>query len=262
MEMSKLARCVLLSGFSVCLIAAAQPPAFEVASIKPADPGARGMGFQKSAGGRVTMKNVTLRLMVTMAWDIRDHQLIGGPAWLDTAHFDIFAKPETEIPETPEGRERLRLMVQSLLAERFGFKMHRETKEMPVYDLVVAKSGSKLAAPVAPGQDGLMMGRGKIEGKNVKTQQLCNLLANPLGRTVLDKTGLTGDYDFTLTWTPDLSESMGPKGLPESPKEPPQAADGPSLFTAIQEQLGLKLEGRKGSVSMLVIESAEKPTEN
>src|ERR1700689_410687 len=102
---------------AACAAFAQQAPQFEVASIKPAEPGARGMGFQTLPGGRISMKNVTLRLLITFAWDIRDHQLPGGPAWLDTAHYDILAKPENEIPRPPEGSALTKRMVQALLLE-------------------------------------------------------------------------------------------------------------------------------------------------
>lgn len=236
---------------------------FEVASIKPAAPNARGMGFQTEPGGRILMKNVTLRLLVTFAWDIRDHQLIGGPSWLDTEHFDILAKPESEIPRTQEGAQLQRRMVQSLLAERFGFEYHRETRQMPIYALVITKNGPKLATSSPETQKELIMSRGTLEAKNMKTLNLANALASRLGRNVVDKTGLTGDYDFTLEWTPDVGEGMGPKGLPEGPpKEAPPVADGPSLFTALQEQLGLRLDSQKGPVEILVIDRAEKPSDN
>jgi uncharacterized protein (TIGR03435 family) len=241
--------------------AAAQ--SFEVVSLKPAEPGARGMGMSTLPGGRISMKNVTLRLLVTMAWDLRDHQLLGGPAWLDTEHFDILAKPESEIPQTPEGRELQRRMIQALVVERFGLVFHRETKEMPVYALTLAKNGPKLASSAPDTHGSLMMGRGTLEGKHQSTASLVKILAGPLGRTVLDQTGLTGDYDFTLKWAPDLSEMQAPKGMPATPpSEASQPSDLPTLFTAIQEQLGLKLEGRKGPVEMFVIERAEKPSEN
>jgi bla regulator protein BlaR1 len=242
-------------------------PAFEVASIKPAEPGARGMGVQRQAGGRVNMKNVTLRLLITMAWDIRDHQLIGAPGWFDNEHFDIVAKPETEIPKTPEGNGKLMLMVQALVVERFGLVFHRETKDLPIYALVVAKNGPKLAASEPGTQNSMMMGRGKLEGKNMNLSALAKILTNPLGRTVVDRTGLTGDYNFTVEWTPDVNEAIVPKGAPkgmpaEAPKDTILPPDGPSLFTALQEQLGLKLESRKGPVEMFVIDRAERPSAN
>jgi uncharacterized protein (TIGR03435 family) len=221
------------------------------------------MGFQLEPGGSMRMKNVTLRLLVTYAWDIRDHQLAGGPAWLDTEHYDILAKPESEIPQTPAGRQLQKLMVQALLRDRFGFGYHRETKELPIYELVVAKNGPKLADSAPGTQNQLMMSRGKLEAKSMKTGNLADALSSRLGRTVVDKTGLTGDYDFTLEWAPDMGENGGPKGMPaDAPKEAPQVADGPSLFTALQEQLGLKLESAKGPVEILVIDRAAKPSDN
>jgi uncharacterized protein (TIGR03435 family) len=157
----------------------------------------------------------------------------------------------------------MKQMVQAMLVERFGLAYHRETKEMPVYALVVGKNGPKLADSLPDTQISNMIGRGTLESRHIKMSDLAKILAIPLGRSVVDKTGLTGDYDFTMKWTPDLGESMKPKGLPEGPPaEAPQPSDGPSLFTAIQEQLGLKLEGQKGPVETFVIDRAEKPSEN
>ncbi len=236
---------------------------FEVASIKPAEPGARGMGVQRADGGRVNMKNVTLRLLITMAWDVRDHQLIGAPGWFDSEHFDIVAKPETEIPRTGEGNKTLMAMVRALVVDRFGLVFHREEKEMPIYALVPGKNGPKLAASEPGSQNSLMMSRGKLEGKNMKMGDLARILTNPLGRTVVDKTGLTGDYNFTVEWTPDGNENMTPKGMPaEAPKDVASMPEGPSIFTALQEQLGLKLESQKGPVEMFVVDRAERPSAN
>jgi len=236
-----------------------KPPAFEVASIKPAAPNQPGMGMQRLPGGRINMKNVTLRVLISLAWDIRDFQITGGPAWIDSDRFDILAKPETEIPDNPEGRVRLLQMIRTLAADRFGLVCHRETKETNVYALVVAKNGLKLAAPTPQGHASMMGGRGKLEGKDAKPADLARLLSTILGRTVLDKTELSGEYDFNLQWTPDIGDGLAFKG---APPESPRAADGPSIFTAIQEQLGLKLESQKGPVEMLVVDRAEKPAEN
>ncbi len=240
-----------------------KPPAFEVASIKPAAPNQPGMGMQRLPGGRVNMKNVTLRLLISMAWNVRDFEVAGGPPWIDTDRFDILAKPEAELPDTSDGSTLLNRMIQTLAADRFGLVYHRETREMPVYALVVAKNGPRLAPPTPQGHVSIMGSRGKLEGKDAKSADLARLLSAILGRTVQDHTGLSGEYDFNLEWTPDIGDGPGFKGMPkDSPPEAPQAADGPSIFTAIQEQLGLKLESRKGPVEMLVIDRAEKPSEN
>jgi uncharacterized protein (TIGR03435 family) len=157
-------------------------------------------------------------------------------------------------------------MLVALIEDRFQLKIHRETKEMPVYALVVAKNGTKLKANAGEPGPRLRMGRGQLNGTKVPLKMLVQQLAQQLGRPVVDKTGLTGDYDFTLTWTPQPGEGgamfagPGGPGGPEGP--PPSDPDGPSIFAAIQEQLGLKLESDKGPVEILVLDQVEKPTEN
>jgi uncharacterized protein (TIGR03435 family) len=162
-------------------------------------------------------------------------------------------------------RERLR----ALLAERFQLTLHRETKEQSVYALVVAKGGPKLQqgqAKEATGPRGPMMrmGRGELSGQGVELEMLTRTLSSQLGRTVIDRTGLKGNFDFKLTWTPDPGQSAGPPGgLPAGADAPPPPdPNGPSVFTALQEQLGLRLESQKGPVEMLVIDRVEKPSEN
>jgi len=203
-----------------------------------------------TTGGRLSLTNFTLRNLITMAWDLRDHQLTGGPDWLDSAHFDILAKPEVEIPRTPEGSQLEARMIQAFLTERFGLVFHRETKEMPIYALVVAKNGPKLAAAPANAESDWTMGPIKLTATAMKTSEIAKALSSSLGRMVVDKTSLTGDYTFTLQWASDLESSAA------------TASDGPSIFTAIQEQLGLKLESQKGPVEMFIIDRAEKPSDN
>ena len=173
-------------------------------------------------------------------------------------------------------------MLRALLADRFQLTLHRETKDLPIYALVIAKNGLKLheAKPDdtypngIKGPDGralkgahlMRMGRGELTGQALATDELVRLLSQQLGRTVLDKTGLKGNYDFTLKWTPDDSEApmlKGPAGGPPSGgNAAPPESSGTSIFTAIQEQLGLKLESQKGPVEVLVIDHVEKPSEN
>jgi uncharacterized protein (TIGR03435 family) len=168
-------------------------------------------------------------------------------------------------------------MLQALLAERLNLQVHRETKELPIYALVIAKNGPKFqegklgdtypngfkglnGAPVGAGM--MRMGAGEWTGQGIPIANLVGSLSRRLGRTVVDKTGLTGKYDFTLRWTPDDN--------PVSPKEPGGAPDaaalpdssGPSIFTALQEQLGLKLESQKGPVETIVIDHVERPSQN
>jgi uncharacterized protein (TIGR03435 family) len=220
--------------------------AFEVASIKPSAEMGRGMSFQKKPGGTITTTNTTLKDLMVFAYDVRPFQISGGPSWVESAGFNIIAKPEGGEPPP----EQMRTMLQKLLADRFQMTLHRETREMPVYALVVAKGGPKFHASTS---DHLSIsgGRGQIVFQNVPIKLLAENLAQKLGRTVLDKTDLKGSYDFTLHWIDEKS------GTPESAD-----TSGPSIFTALQEELGLKLDSTKGPVEILVIDRAAKPSEN
>ena len=238
-------------------------PAFEVASIKPGDPNSQIFRLGSMPGGRFVANNASLKLLIQTAYDVRSHQISEGPNWLDSAKFDIDAKPDSSapIPAGLAGATHMRLMLQSLLEERFKLKLHRERKEEPVYELVIANGGSKLQEAtdsVKQQRRGLRMGRGQLSGTAAPVSILVNQLSQQLGRSVIDKTGLAGEYDFDLKWAPDSSQSQA--GLPDT--EPPPDPAGPSIFTAVQEQLGLKLESTRGPVEVLVIDSAEKPSEN
>ena len=220
-------------------------------------------------------------MLLTQAYDVREFQISGGPGWINTDRFDIVAKAERStaaenVPDDPgkmteeqrktigdQMRERLR----ALLADRFQLALHRETKEQSVYALVVGKSGSKLQESQThegPGPRGPMMrmGRGELSGQGVALDMLTRTLSSQLGRPVIDRTGLKGNFDFKLTWTPDPGQSGGPFGPPGADAPPPPDPNGPSVFTALQEQLGLRLESQKGPVEMLVIDKVEKPSEN
>jgi uncharacterized protein (TIGR03435 family) len=230
-------------------------PAFEVASIKPGDPSVRGFGVGVRGNLFITT-NATLKMIVEFAYDLRDHQISGGPNWLNTATFTIEAKP------TPQSIDQLRLMVQSLLAERFKLTSHRESRIEPVYELVLAKGGHRMKAaePDPKGRQGIFgEGRSDMNGMAAAMPVLANVLSQRLGRSVIDKTALPGTYDFKLTWTPGPGEG-GSDIPPDLP--PPADTSGPSIFTAVQEQLGLKLESSKGPVDVLVIDRAEKPNAN
>jgi uncharacterized protein (TIGR03435 family) len=233
-----------------------------VASIKPGDPNDQRESILTSPGGRFTAKGVTLRELISEAYDLRDHQISGGPGWMGSARFDIDARPSSavEIALGPAGFSQIRPMIQSLLEERFRLAVHRETKQEPVYELVVARGGPKLKEvpdSANASQSGLHTERQKIVGTAARAPMLARVLAGRLGRSVIDKTGLTGKYDFTLEYTPDPGPLAGEQDAP-----PPPDSSGPSLFTALQDQLGLKLESAKGPVEVLVIDHAEKPDAN
>jgi uncharacterized protein (TIGR03435 family) len=256
-------------------------PKFEVASIKPAAPDARGMFIRPSPGGRLEITNMPVKEMMVIAWKVQPFQISGGPPWFDTARYDIVAKAESK----PKDGD-LPLMLQSLLAERFHLELHKETKELPVYALVMAKSDGKLGPGLTPAKEGactpfdpskppaqrapgqpfalgcgnLQMGFRNMKAVAIPIANILPMFARLLGRTVIDKTGLTGNFDINLEWTPDESQAMQPP--PDAPKPPPSDNLGPSLFTALQEQLGLKLLSQKGPITVLVIDRVEKPTEN
>jgi uncharacterized protein (TIGR03435 family) len=242
---------------------AQERPSFEVASIKPGDPGSHQVSMLFQPGGRFITTNAPVQMLVQFAYDVRPHQVSGLPKSIELAGFTIEAKAgETTLsPPSPEGVARYRLMVQSLLADRFKLTLHRDTREEQIYELVVDKGGSKFkeAADTAKGSpQGLRLGRGQLTAMAAPMPILVNFLSQQLGRSVIDKTGLDGKYDFTLKWMPDPLAPGSPPGSDAVPLDP----SAPSLTEAIQEQLGLKLQPTKGPVEILVIDHVEKPSEN
>jgi uncharacterized protein (TIGR03435 family) len=239
--------------------------AFEVASIKPNAENDHRIMIRMQPGGRFTATGITLKQLIGQAFNVRDFQIQGGPGWIDSERYDINAKaPEGMGERIPP--DQLRPMIRSLIEERFKLQTHQESREMPLYALVVGKGGAKLtpstATQAGPGM--VRMGRGQIDAKKASMTLLTQQLGQQLGRTVVDKTGLTGDYDIVLHWTPEPGHGGGgPMGGPPSPDALPAAdTSGPTIFTALQEQLGLRLESQKGPVPIIVIDRAEKPTEN
>lgn len=267
----------LVALMALTLPAAAQPAAkplkFEVASIKPANPDARGSSMMTDRVGGLRGENMPIRALITMAYGIRDFQLSGGPGWVGTERFDIMAKPEAAVgaPEPPDPHnltddqrkirdEQWRERVRNLLADRFGLVIHKEAKEEQIYHLVIAKGGPKLTENTSPGpRQGMSMNRGRAQGFAAPIQMLADNLANTVGRPVIDMTGLTGKYDWKLEWTPD--SGMATPG-PDNPQAQSGDAPGPTIFTAVQEQLGLKLETAKGPVDTWVIDKIDHPSDN
>jgi len=230
-------------------------PAFEAASIRPANPDARTSGIDILPGGRLNAVNVSLRALLKKAYRIRDFQIEQPPSWFDSARFDITATSNGATEKQVEA------MLQSLLADRFQLKLRRESRESQVYILSSAKGGPKLtdAAPSDEPGSVRIRGFGKVAGLRGSMGQLAEALSDVrlngnaiLDRPVLDRTGLTGVYNFSLEWTPDLPPS----------DNPPPDRTGPSIFTAVQEQLGLKLEKQKAPVDMFIIDHVEKPSGN
>jgi len=260
---------------------------FEVATIKP-NRASDNKRMLMISPGKFSVVGIPLSELIRFAYDLKsDAQLTGGPGWLNSDRFDIEAKEDeaqaqasNKLPPPEMGRQ-MRLMVQSLLADRFGLKVSHATKELPVYALVIAKGGPKLTptttppmvppGDLPPGSDpakrpfnrGVMMkGNGDLTGSGAPTGMLADVLSRQpelSNRLVQDKTGLAGDYDWTLKWTP---APMNSPSSPDGAAPPAEDPSTPSLFTALQEQLGLKLEPQKDTVEIVVIDHVEQPSAN
>jgi uncharacterized protein (TIGR03435 family) len=233
------------------------PPAFDAASIKPSQPGdIRGSTFQfVTLGGGLEVANATLKSIIETAYDVRDFQISGGPAWLDSERYYISARSHSSstIPET-------RRKLQALLAQRFHLEVHRESKELPLYVLAVAGSRLKLselpAAEEKPGIfNGIQASCGRMKGTRATTANLSTYLERQVRRSVVDRTGLSGRFDFQIDWMPDPGSCV-------KPGDDAGSSDGPSLFTALQETLGLKLEAARGPVEVIVVDRVQQPEPN
>jgi uncharacterized protein (TIGR03435 family) len=258
---------------------------YEVASIKPNKSANNMVRFMNSLDGFSTT-GVTVQMLIANAYGVQNFQISGAPGWLNSERYDIDAKMDSATADAlkkldqEHNRIERQHMQQKLLADRFKLTVHSETRELPVYALVVDKNGLKLheakpgdtypngvKGPDGVGRGGVVyMGRGTLTGQGVALAPLVAQLSRQLGRTVVDKTGLTGKYDYTLQWTPEEGQGamfQGPGGGPQPPEgaAPPESS-GPSIFTALQEQLGLKLESQKGPVEFVVIDHVERPSEN
>jgi uncharacterized protein (TIGR03435 family) len=275
-------------------------PAFEVASVKPNTSGGPGMRIGFQPGGRFTASNMTLREMIRIAYQVQPFQLTGGPGWIDSERFDVTAKAEGDVPPA-----QMWLMMRTLVAERFNVAVRHETREMPIYALVLARSDGRMgerlrpagpdclaltipagmpAPPPPPGGPGrggpgpagrgpggpggpgspgsndpngppacpTIFGPGFMSARRTTMAQFARGLANQVRRVIVDRTGLTGNFDADLEFTPEFRP-------PAPPDAPPIniPSDGPSIFTALQEQLGLKLDSHRGPVEMVVVERAE-----
>jgi uncharacterized protein (TIGR03435 family) len=232
----------LAVGVFLSLCALAQPR-FEVASIKPSadDSGHSGMHTDQ---GRLTGENVTLRRCIQSAYSIGPNLIFGGPDWLDKDHFQIDAKAGS----LPDGGGDLMAMLQTLLAERFRLGLHRETRPLPAYVLEVAKGGPKLEKAPDDARQKTDAQRNRITSQATTLDHFAEVLSRHVDYPVVNRTGLDGKFNLKLEWSPESSR--------------PESNAGPSLFTAVQEQLGLRLRAQKAPIEVLVIDRAERPTEN
>ena len=228
---------------------------FEVASIKPSSPTERGSSINRNPGSLIT-RNFKVQQLIQVAYRVQEYQVTGGPGWVKSDGYDIvgkFDQPEdapklSNAVSMAQTNSRLR----NLLVERFLLKMREETKELPIYSITLGKNGHKLKS-VDPGSGESMSvnqnnSSGTMRCTRVTLKSFADSLGNILGRPVVNETGLDGTFDFELTWSADLTATADQSG--------------PSIFTALQEQLGLKLESKKGLVKVYVIEQVQRPTEN
>jgi bla regulator protein blaR1 len=265
-------------------------PKYDVSSIKPYKAGDGRVNMMLSPDG-VSLHGVPMRMLLPEAFGVEEDRILGEPAWAKSNRYDIEAKVAPEdAPKLKDLKvDQRNAMMLQLLVDRFNLKYHHEKRELPMYALVVAKDGLKMkptkpdpdpdpsekdaqigGAPKAGdgqqspmGRHMLMMHPGHLESTGTSTEMLAHLLSRQLSRTVVDKTGLSGEYDFTLDYTPD-NMPMPPHGASEGGPKPEMQVDpgGPSIFTAVEEQLGLKLEATKGMVDVIVIDHIDLPTEN
>jgi uncharacterized protein (TIGR03435 family) len=241
-------------------MAADANPSFEVATIKPSKPDTPGKLFRIQPGHFSTI-NTTLSDLIGFCYGLQPKQVVGAPAWLETQKFDLDGKPDgTGQPSVDQWKK----MLEKLLADRFQLKFHHEKKELSVYALVVAKNGPKLTKSEAEANATpslLFRGLGTLPVRNATMADFAGVMQSAvLDRPVVDQTGLSGRFDFVLTWTPDETQFAG-LGVRVPP--PSDKADAPpDLFTAIQQQAGLKFEPTKAPVDVMVIDRVEKPSEN
>jgi uncharacterized protein (TIGR03435 family) len=253
----KLYRLLPLVLLSVASMAQTQPKpiAYAVSTIKPSPSTATNHSFMFTSAG-LRIDNLPIKFVILDAYNLQEDQIANVPDWAKNFNYDIEAKVDDDdraaLVKMPIDERRT--MVKPLLAERFKLKTHLETRELPIYALVIAKGGSKLVdAPKIvdePGKhhnQGIRAGRGELTGMEAGTDGIVRVLGRYIKRPIVDRTGLTGSYNFTLKWTDE-----------DAPADPESNA--PSMFTALQEQLGLKLEATKASMTVVVIDSIEQPT--
>jgi uncharacterized protein (TIGR03435 family) len=267
-------------------------PRYDVATFKPTAASDGNLRFLFTPDG-ISISGVPIQMLLREGFHVEDDHIIGAPGWVTTKRYDVQAKVSPEdAPKLDKLKfDERRSMIVPLLVERLNLKYHHETRELAGYTLVVAKGGPKMklsevqppppdakpqaagagpapgdAPPPGPPQRRMlrMMERGHLEAEGSTTEMLARVLSDQVGRTVVDKTGLTATYDYNLEWTPDNAAPAKPGGADGGPPRNDNGGEavGPSIFTAVQEQLGLKLESTKGMVDVIVIDHIDLPSEN
>lgn len=257
------------------------PPTFEVASIKPNKSGSPILGIDPAPGGRLTATNVSLGALIRYGYQLPIFRMSGGPDWIESERFDLVAKAEGEA-----GPDQIRLMLRRLLAERFALKVHTETREQPIFELLVARGDGRIGpqlrrstvdcAGVPPPRPGtfpagsppvcgfvgpapdiaVSTGRARFALRGMTMEGVARFLQGAVRRQVVDRTGLIGYFDGEFDFTVEIPPPPPPPGIPD----PYDRLNFPTIFTVVREQLGLKLESSRGPVEILVVEAASRPT--
>lgn len=233
---------------------------FEVASIRPQVPDDHSFLVRPPNGGHFTANGAVTKLLVMLAYDVQESQIVGGPSWFETEKWDIQAKSESDQHNVQETR----VMLQHLLADRFGLRLHRGTEQLPVYVLTISKGGPKFKASEATTTN-LRVGSNSIFLQGGTIDRLTAVLATALGRPVVDRTGLAGSYDLAVQWDDAPVRDGGLPGTsdPQSRQAAtPSGNDRGSIFTAISDQLGLRLNAQRAAVDVLVIDDIKRPSAN
>jgi uncharacterized protein (TIGR03435 family) len=261
-----------------------QKPAFEVASVKPNGSGGLRVRMEIQPGGRFTATNVSLRMLITNAYQLFNYQIANGPDWVEKDRWDVAAKAaegtiRTSAARSPGVPGDTQVLLQALIEDRYKLKAHKQTRNLPVYNLVVSKGGVKMklsdnqTPPARPDnadfpqpywgeaipRGNVMMGPSNIHATGITAAELSRSLSLALGHQVVNRTMLKGLYDISLEWTPDIGQPMD---IYDPTLPFPSYPNAPSIYTAIEERLGLRLVSAKGAVDVLVIDSVQKPTAN
>jgi uncharacterized protein (TIGR03435 family) len=238
-----------------------EPANYEVSAIKPNTGSDARFAFRIEPDGSLAATGITLKRLMMTAYNVQGFRIVSGPNWVASSRWDIQAKPN----RVTSPRE-VRQMLRTLLEDRFQLRSHSEERRLPVYELAVDIKGSKLQRRNdSETKPDVRVAPGYVHLTKATAATFASQLSYSVGRPVIDKTGLSGEFEFSLTWTPEAGEDGGPtnKGLPPgTPEESASSSDGPSIFTAIVEQLGLRLKAGRGPVEVIVVDAAQPPTAN
>ncbi|MBV9507246.1 MAG: TIGR03435 family protein [Acidobacteriia bacterium] len=240
---------------------AVEPPKYEVASIKPNTDGDSHLAFRIEPSGPLAATGITLKRLMMTAYNVQGFRIVGGPDWVASRRWNVEARPDRAAAPN-----QIRPMLRALLEDRFQLRSHSEERQLPVYELSVDRKGSKVqAAKDSETEGAVRVGAGLIQLTKNTAATFASQLSYALGRPVIDKTGLSGEFDFELEWTPEPGEDGGPttSGLPPGASDQPASTpNGPSIFTAVREQLGFRLKSARGPVEVIVIDDVRVPTAN